>query len=135
MTADTPDQPITAQEMKEVRAFIRDLIQDSQRQERERQLLLATATWLNAFASFKRLRRRAGLPVGKGECLAYGALLGSIKGAGKALLCEVEKGFDPSPVVSLENFAACVAEMRDDDRILECGLLDQADAEVEALFA
>ncbi len=128
--------PITPEDRKAVEDLILSLVEDARREERERRLLAATNTWINAFTSFKRLRKRAGLPSSRQEWLAYGSLLGAIKAGGKAILIQIERGgFDPSPIISAEAFAACVAETVEDDALLDGGYLErEIDHEIEAVF-
>lgn len=115
---------------------VRDLIDDVRKQERAAQLLFAAGTWLNAFTSFKRVRRRYGLPRGKGPMFAYGAVLGDLKTTGKALVALHESGsFDLSQfAISREDFEACVRELCCDDVLLDTGLLQDDLKDVEAVL-
>ena len=124
---------VTERDLEPVRELILGLIEDVRRQEREKQQLMAVATWTNAFASFKRVRRNIGLPANGLQKLGYGAILAALKATGKMLLHEMHRG-EVKPMIigiSLENFAACVEELQDDDRLLESGMLD-ADADLSA---
>lgn len=115
---------------------VRELIEDVRTQERAAQLLSATITWLNAFTSFKRVRRRYGLPQGAADSYAYGAVIGDLKTTGKALLACLEQGaysLAQAPI-DQENFAACVRELSCDDVILDMGLIDEDMRDVEAIL-
>jgi hypothetical protein len=115
---------------------VRELIEDVRTQERAEQLLSATITWLNAFTSFKRVRRRYGLPQGPGATHCYGAVIGELKTTGKALLACLEQGLfslDQAPV-DKANLEACVRELSCDDVILDMGLLAEDLKDVEAIL-
>ena len=127
---------ISIEDRKAADDLILGLLEDARREERERRLLKATASWLSAFSSFKRLRRQAGFPQCRQGWLGYGSLLSAIKAGGKAILIQIElRQFDPSPVISAEAFAACVDEIVEDDLLLDGGYLKRETApEIEALF-
>jgi hypothetical protein len=113
---------------------VRELIEDVRVQERATHLLSATITWLNAFTSFKRVRRRYGLPRGPSATHCYGAVIGDLKTTGKMLLAFLEQGtfsLDQAPI-DKKNLEACVRELSCDDVILDMGLLDEDLSHVEA---
>lgn len=115
---------------------VRELIEDVRTQERATQLLSATITWLNAFTSFKRVRRRYGLPQGDGPTHCYGAVISDLKTTGKALLACLNQGMfslDQAPI-DKTNLEACVRELCCDDVILDMGLLKENLSDVEALL-
>lgn len=115
---------------------VRELIEDVRTQERAAQLLSATITWLNAFTSFKRVRRRYGLPQGEGATHCYGAVVGDLKTTGKALLACLSQGMftlDQAPI-DQKNLEACVRELCCDDVILDMGLLRGELSDVEAVL-
>jgi hypothetical protein len=115
---------------------VRELIEDVRTQERAAQLLSATITWLNAFTSFKRVRRRYGLPQGEGDTHCYGAVIGDLKTTGKALLACLNQGLftlEQAPI-DKRNFEACVRELCCDDVILDMGLLKEDLRDVEAIL-
>jgi len=115
---------------------VRELIEDVRTQEREAHLLSATITWLNAFSSFKRVRRRYGLPQGDGATHCYGAVIGDLKTTGKALLAFLNQkmfSLDEAPI-DQKNFEACVRELCCDDVILDMGLLKEDLSDIEALL-
>ena len=115
---------------------VRELLEDVRTHEHAAQLLAATITWLNAFTSFKRARRRYGLPHDPVATLYYSAVLGDLKTSGEALLAGLQKGLFTLEQAPLDerNFAACVAEMQDDARLLASGLL-QPDADLSDVEA
>lgn len=127
---------LTETDMENTRAVLQSLLDDVRRQELERQLLAAAVTWVSAFSAFKRLRNKIGLPVNPHQKLYYGALLGSLKAAGKMLLAWEEKEKPNLAIVGLrtEDLEACVAELIDDDRMLDGGLLDADFSDLEAKF-
>lgn len=129
---------ISEEDLKEARAMLEGLIDEVRRQERQNELIAAVVTWMNAFSSFKQLRNRIGLPSpnDKHNQLRYGAILGSIKSAGKMLLVWVEtEGCDLKPAATnLATLQACVQELVDDDRILEGGHLNADFADLEGKF-
>jgi hypothetical protein len=113
---------------------VRELIEDVRTQERAAQLLSATITWVNAFSSFKRVRRRYGLPRGEGATHCYGAVVGDLKTTGKALLACLSQNLfslDQAPI-DKKNLEACVRELCCDDVILDMGLLNEDLSSVEA---
>jgi hypothetical protein len=115
---------------------VRELIEDVRTQERAAQLLSATITWLNAFSSFKRVRRRYGLPQGAGPTHCYGSVISDLKTTGKALLACLEQGMfslDQAPI-DKENLEACVRELCCDDVILDMGLLKEDLTDIEAIL-
>lgn len=115
---------------------VRDLIEDVRTQERAAQLLSATITWLNAFTSFKRVRRRYGLPRGDSATNCYGAVLGDLKTTGKALLACLDQGLfslDQAPI-DRRNLDACVRELCCDDVILDMGLLQEDLTDIESIL-
>lgn len=117
---------------------VRQLLEDVRTQERAAQLFAASITWLNAFTSFKRARRRYGLPHDSETTLYYSAVLAELKTTGQELLASLRQGkfsLDQAPVDE-RGFAACVAEMEDDDRMLQSGLLhpDADLSDVEAVL-
>lgn len=127
---------LTEKDMENTRAMLQGLLDDVRRQERERQLLAAVVTWLNAFSSFKRLRKNIGLPTAAQQKLFYGAFLASLKGAGKMLLAWLEKEkCDPTMAgIRMVDLNACVEELVEDDRILDSGLLDDDFSDFEKRF-
>jgi hypothetical protein len=112
------------------------LIDEVRRQERQKELIAAVVTWMNAFSSFKQLRNRIGLPSDKLNQLRYGAILGSIKSTGKMLLVWVQaEGCDLKPAATtLATLHACVQELVDDDRVLDGGYIGADFSDFERQF-
>ncbi len=113
---------------------VKDLIDEVRVQEQAEHLKRAACTWLAAFFQFKRIRRRYGLPKGKGPTFVYGVVIGDLKTTGKAILACVEQGvFSLEEIdVSRANFEACVRELACDDVILDRGLLSDDLSDIEA---
>jgi hypothetical protein len=133
MPTESPIHPeLTERDLEQVRG----LIEDVRAQERAAQLLFAAGTWLNAFSSFKRLRRRYGFPHEKSGVFAYGAVLSDLKTTGKCLVALHEQGsFDLAQfAINREDFEACVRELSCDDVLLEMGLLHDDLSDVEAVL-
>lgn len=135
-TLDPIHPDLTQADMENTRSMLQGLLDEVRRQERERQLLAATVTWVNAFSSFKKLRNRIGFPSGSQQKLYYGAFLSSLKAAGKMLLAWFEReNSDPSLVgIKLENLKACVEELIEDDLILDSGLMDSDFSDLDTKF-
>ena len=116
--------------------MLQALIDEFRKQELQKQLLAATVTWTNTFVTFKRLRNKIGLPTTPQQKLFYGAILGSIKAAGKMLLAWIDReNADTSPVgIKIEDLKACVRELIEDDLMLDSGLFEDSFADLEAKF-
>lgn len=124
---------LNEQDLEQVREMIMGLVEEANRRERERQMLVAVITWANAFTSFKRVRRNIGLPTKRTGWLTYGAILGALKASGKMLLATMlHEQFDPKAFISLEAFEACVNELAQDDKLLELGLYEADLSDVDA---
>jgi hypothetical protein len=97
--------------------------------------LMAIASWINAFTAFKMLRQIMGVPTGDG-ILVYGSMLAGLKSGGKALLLQIDKEQIDLSLLGMDrrNFLACLEEIKEDDLILDLGLLEKEDAEISALF-
>jgi hypothetical protein len=127
---------VTDGDMLAVRELLEGLLEDFRRQEREKHVLAAIVTWVNAFSSFKRLRNRIGLPIGSQQALYYGAFTGSLKATGKLLEAWLQTdGFDPCGAgIKMADLHACVQELIEDDRVLDSGLLDSDFSDLEKKF-
>ena len=115
---------------------VHELLGDVRTQEEAAQWLAATITWLNAFTSFKRARRRYGLPHDAEATLYYGAVLTDLRQSGEALLSALAQNrftLEHAPIDE-RNLRSCVKEMQDDERILASGLL-HPDADFSAIEA
>jgi hypothetical protein len=117
---------VSDKDLMAVRAMIQGLMDDIRRQEREQELLAAINTWINAFSSFKRVRKNLGLPVGEEQKLFYGGMLSTLKGHGKSLMAWSEKEKSNLSLIGLsaENFKACVDELIEDDQMLDSGWIE-----------
>lgn len=126
------EAPLTQEDFRAVRALLSEVVQD----ERTLQIAKAVVSWLAAFDVFKRHEAKTGLPISDDSKLAYGGIVGQLKGTGKWILVAV--GHNPKVLeclgISYDDFLSRVKELSWDDNWVENPISSAEKEQLKAAF-